>query len=79
MPKTKEELEVSHRQSALKWSRANAEKRRAKAKESYAANKDKINARRKELRIAKKNACLKKHIKETDIIIINQQTQELQI
>ena len=51
---TEEELREKHRLSALEWSHRNAQKRRDVAKKYYSENKDKINARRREIRALKK-------------------------
>lgn len=66
MPKprvlTDEQRVLNHRGSSLKWSRNNAQYRRDKSKQTYEKNKDKINARRRELRLIKKNAEKKNHL-----------------
>lgn len=60
MPKTRvltdEQRVLNHRESSLKWSHKNAQARRDKSKQTYEKNKDVINARRRELRLIKKNA-----------------------
>ena len=54
---TEAELKENHRISALEWSQRNAEKRREVANKYYLENKNKINARRREIRALKKQTC----------------------
>ena len=67
MPRPKlyieEELREKHRLSALEWSRRNAKKRREVAKKYYFENKDKINARKRQLRALKKQQANKNILK----------------
>ena len=60
---TDEQRIENHRAGSLKWSRENAELRRVKARDAHSKNKDKINARRRELRAIKKKEKLEQKIK----------------